>query len=66
MMKNFLIKITAKQLKEFLEWEREHRMKLFPWMEEEDEDAKQAVGDVSTRGPAVSGRRRDNRADWDF
>jgi hypothetical protein len=52
-VKNFPIKITAKQLKEFLEWEHDHQMKLFPWMEEENA-ASNDQDNVSTVGPTGS------------
>jgi hypothetical protein len=65
-VKNFSIKITAKQLRDFLIWEHDHQMKLFPWMEEEDENTGQAVGDVSTGGAGASVGGRDVWVDESF
>jgi hypothetical protein len=46
MKKGFKVKLTKEQIEEFLKWEHDHQMKLFPWMEEEDENAGQAIRNV--------------------
>jgi hypothetical protein len=62
-VKNFPIKITAKQLRDFLIWEHDHQMKLFPWMEEEDENAGQVIRNVQ---PERGAGGRDVKSDEYF
>jgi hypothetical protein len=50
-------KITRERVLEMIEWERLHQMK-FPFMEEEDEDARPDIGNISARGPEFSDRGR--------
>lgn len=49
-MRGRRLKITPEQLINFLKWEQDHQLKLFPWMEESDVNAGKDHGKLREEG----------------
>jgi hypothetical protein len=49
------IRLTKEIIREMLQWEHEHQMKLFPFMEEENDIAGDDKGDISALGATGGG-----------
>ena len=65
-MKKWKIKITPEQLIDFLKWEQDHQLKLFPWMEGEgDGNALQNHGKLREEGRPGDSRSGGRGADPD-